>query len=118
MAKISKNWLIAGAAAAALYCVHKIKNVAGIGAAHYTIVGKVLDVRYKRTSYYGNNSYDVIIETPTGIVWAYTAANASLGYTIQSMIGKTVGFDVTRRKDGGIVLNSTADGWDYYGNKK
>ena len=112
-------WVAAGVAA--LACIKK-KGVAGIGAIHYTIVGKVLDVKYKKTSYYGNNSYWVILEVNKGtqpqIVWAYTAPNASLGYTIKSMTGKTVGFDVTQRRDGGIVLNSTAPGWDYYGNKK
>ena len=115
--KIALGALAVGAAAFAWARKHT-KGAAGIGATHYTIVGKVLDVKYKNTSYYGNNSYWVILETQTGIVWAYTAANASLGYTIESMVGKTVGFDVTRRKDGGIVLNSTAAGWDYYGNKK
>lgn len=108
--------LIAGGLA--LVRTWKTKGAAGIGAVHYTIVGKVLDVWYKNTSYVGNNSYWVMLETDRGYVRAYTAANASLGYTIESMRGKTVGFDVTRRKDGGIVLNSTADGWDYYGNKK
>lgn len=107
------------AAAVGAYLIAKKKGaISGIGAIHYTLVGKVLDVRYKNTSYYGNNSYWVWMETDRGYVQAYTAANASLGYAIESMVGKTVGFDVTQRRDGGIVLNSTADGWDYYGNRK
>lgn len=120
--KTSSKIAIAAAAVGAWLLAKKKGAISGIGAIHYTIVGKVLDVKYKNTSYYGNNSYWVILEVKKGtseqIVWAYTAANAQLGYTIESMRGKTVGFDVTQRRDGGIVLNSTAAGWDYLGNKK
>ena len=59
-----------------------------------------------------------MLETDYGYVRAYTAANSQLGYTIDSMKGKTVGFSATRRKDGGLVLNSVAAGYDTYGNKK
>lgn len=95
--------LIGGIVAALL--VAKNKGVSGIGATHHTITGKVVSVKYRNTSYYGNNSYWVILETETGTQWAYTAANSSLGYTIQSMEGQTVTFDATRRKDGNLVLN-------------
>ena len=96
--------LIAGAIAA-FALLKKHKGVAGIGATHMEIRGKVLMVKYRNTSYYGNNSYWVFLETDHGYVQAYTASNSQLGYTIQSMEGKTVTFDATRRKDGGIVLN-------------
>ena len=115
----SKIAIAAGAIGAAwLLIKNKVKKVANIGAIHYTIVGKVLDVWYKNTSYYGNNSYWVMLETDHGYVRAYTAANSQLGYTIDSMKGKTVGFSATRRKDGGLVLNSVSTGYDTYGNKK
>ena len=52
MAKISKNWLIAGAAAAALYCVHKIK-ANGVGLLSY------LQARYdSRASFYNKAALD------------------------------------------------------------
>lgn len=94
------------------------EEIQGVGATHGVLVGKILSVEYRNTSYYGNNSYWVYMDTDKGFVKAYTAANASLGYTIQSMEGKTVGFNYTKRKDGGIVLHQVADGWDYYGNRK
>lgn len=95
-----------------------LEEIQGIGATHGILVGKILSVEYRNTSYYGNNSYWVYMDTDKGFVRAYTAANASLGYTIESMEGKTVGFNYTKRKDGGVVLHQVADGWDYYGNRK
>lgn len=118
--KTSSKIAIAAAAVGA-WLLAKKKAISGIGAIHYTIKGKVLDVKYRNTSYYGNNSYWVIIETENNmreIVWAYTAANAQLGYTIKNMVGKTVEFDVTQRRDGSIVLNSTTADYDILGNKR
>ena len=110
--------VLVGAAAAAILLAKKSRGINGVGAVHYTIKGKVLDYKYRNTSLYGNNSYHVILETPSGIVWAYTAANSQLGYTISNMLGKTVEFDVTRRKNGDIVLNSQTSEYDFKGDKR
>lgn len=115
-----KKWLVAGAAGAlAWLCIHKKKSVDGIGALHGVIEGRVLDYKYRNTSLYGNNSYHVILEQPGGyIVWAYTAPNSQLGYTISNMVGKVVAFDYTRKKNGDLVLNETTADYDFKGDKK
>ena len=96
--------LIGGIAAALLA---KKKGIFGVGATPITITGEVCMVEYRNTSYYGNNSYWVIIKTTDGrYVRAYTASNSQLGYLIQSLKGRTVTFDATRTKNGGIKLNS------------
>lgn len=58
----------------------------GIGATKYEFVdGKVIGVRYRNTSSYGNPSYWVTIETPDGdIIRGYTSPNASIAYGINN----------------------------------
>ena len=109
MKKGSKVGLAVGAVVGALMVIKKkAANVAGIGATHSQITGKVLLVEYRNTSYYGNNSYWVTIETDGGrYLRAYTASNSQLGYLIKQLEGRTVTFDVTYTKNGGVKLNHT-----------
>lgn len=119
--KTNTKIALAVAAGAAALLLKKKQPVSGVGAIHYTIKGKVLDYKYRNTSLYGNNSYWVVLETKQGtgkyIVWAYTAPNSQLGYTISNMVGKTVEFDVTQKRNGDVVLNSTTGGYDFKGDK-
>ena len=108
MKQSSKIALGVAAGAAALVFLKKKKDgsVSGVGATDIQITGKILDIEYRKTSLYGNNSYWVYMDTDRGFVKAYTAPNAQLGYLIKSLNGKTVTFNATRRKEGGIVLHS------------
>lgn len=121
----NKNYkTIIGAAvlAGGLWYLARFRNkdkMTGVGALHGVIEGRVLDYKYRNTSYYGNNSYNVILETPDGgIVWAYTAPNSQLGYTISNMRGKIVAFEYTRKKNGDLVLNHQTSDYDFKGDKK
>ena len=50
------------------------------------VIAKVVSTKYRNTSYYGNPSYYVTLETKDGHIWydCYTAPNASLGYEIEN----------------------------------
>lgn len=115
---------VALAAFAGMFALIKKKNkqkqeeTESVGATHGVLVGKVLGVEWRNVSLYGNSSYWVYLETAQGFKKAYTAANSSIAYGIESMVGKTVAFDITKRKDGSIVINNTTADYDYYGNKR
>lgn len=89
MAKKNENTLLyagLGIAAALLLFKKKDSEMNGIGATKYEFVeGRVIGVRYRNTSSYGNPSYWVTIETPDGdIIRGYTSPNASIGYGINN----------------------------------
>ena len=106
--KTSSKIAIVAAAVGAWLIAKKKGVISGIGATHSEITGKVLLVEYRNTSYYGNNSYWVTIETDGGrYLRAYTSPNSQLGYLIKSLEGRTVTFDVTYTKNGGVKLNHT-----------
>lgn len=112
--KTSSKIAIAAAAVGAWLIAKKKGVISGIGATHMQITGKILKVEYRNTSLYGNNSYWVYMDTDRGFVKAYTAANSQLGYLIDSLEGREVTFEATRRKDGGIVLHHTIGKyWDW-----
>lgn len=106
--KSSSKIALAAAGVAAFLLARKKGVISGIGAMHGTITGEVLLVEYRNTSYYGNNSYWVTIKTDSGrVMRAYTASNSQLGYLIEQLEGRTVTFDVTYTKNGGVKLNHT-----------
>ena len=77
---------LAVAAGAAALLLKKKRSVDGIGGSRdQYVIAKVISTRYRSTSYYGNPSYYVTLETKDGQVWrCYTAPNASIGYEIEN----------------------------------
>lgn len=87
MKKSSKIALGVAAGVVALAALKKrAQGTAGVGKVKDKfVIGKVLSTRYRNTSYYGNPSYYVTLETKSGDVWhCYTAPNAGLGYEIEN----------------------------------
>lgn len=88
MKSSSKTALYVAAGAAAVFALlrkgkEKISGISGTRDEY--VIAKVISTRYRNTSYYGNPSYYVTLETKDGQVWhCYTAPNASIGYEIEN----------------------------------
>ena len=84
--KNNNTLLYAGLGLAAFMLLRRnTDGVSGIGAKYDYVVGKVISVRYRNSSNYGNPSYWVKIETPDGeVISGYTSPNASIAYGINN----------------------------------